>query len=335
MPEPASSMRRLVVMQLAGAMLAFSSVPPDALAHGSRAIAGEIAGRDASRFSLARLFEAVSSAHAASKMRMDNGLRIIESDGLPDHATGTFPNRFNPNSIRAQNHEFRMPAEGRRTGRITPLVRSPFGIALNGVLFDPGTAEFWNDDPDSGWNYEALSGRINLGLDSSNAHVQPNGAYHYHGLPVALLERLGYRSRPALLGYAADGFPVYGPFGARDPVQPGGAMVELRSSYRLRSGTRPEGPGGQYDGSFAQDYEYVAGLGDLDECNGREGTTPDYPRGTYYYVVTAAFPFLPRCHVGTPDRSFERRLQPGVPPKAGPGKGPPKGPGFKPPAPGY
>ena len=30
----------------------------------------------------------------------------------------------------------------------------------------------------------------------------------------------------------------------------------------------------------------MAGLGDLDECNGRFGSTPEYPQGTYYYVST-------------------------------------------------
>ena len=52
-------------------------------------------------------------------------------------------------------------------------VRQPFGIALNGVLFDPGTAEFFQRDRSSKWNYEALSGAVRLGLDQNHAHVQP------------------------------------------------------------------------------------------------------------------------------------------------------------------
>ena len=51
-----------------------------------------------------------------------------------------------------------------------------FGVALNGVPFDPGTAEYWENDRSSDWRYDALSGKINLGLDQNNAHVQPNGA---------------------------------------------------------------------------------------------------------------------------------------------------------------
>ena len=48
----------------------------------------------------------------------------------------------------------------------------------------------------------------------------------------------------------------------------------------------------------------MAGLGDLDRCNGRRGVTPEFPDGTYYYVLTATLPYIPRCFAGTPDSSF-------------------------------
>ena len=53
-------------------------------------------------------------------------------------------------------------------------------------------------------------------------------------------------------------------------------------------------------GAFSQDYEYVAGLGDLDQCNGRTGVTPEFPEGIYHYVITATYPFVGRCVKGTP-----------------------------------
>ena len=144
---------------------------------------------------------------------------------------------------------------------------------------------------------------------------------NYHALPVGLYERLATRNVPALLGYAADGFPIYGPQGYREPNDARSGMVELKSGYRLRSGTRDFGPGGAYHGEFAQDYEFVPG-GPLDACNGREGVTPEYPGGTYHYVITNTFPYVPRCFAGTPDVSFNK-----APPAFGPGggKGPPKG----------
>ena len=52
-------------------------------------------------------------------------------------------------------------------------------------------------------------------------------------------------------------------------------------------------------GTFSQDYEYVAGLGDLDECNGRTGVTPEFPAGIYHYFATDTYPYLQRCVKGT------------------------------------
>ena len=105
------------------------------------------------------------------------------------------------------------------------------------------------------------------------------------------------------LGWAADGFPIYAMYGYSDAVDPKSPIVELTSSYRLKSGTRPdgeEGPGGNYDGAFTRDYEYVAGSGTLDECNGRTCVTPEFPDGTYAYFLTNDWPVIPRNFRGTP-----------------------------------
>jgi len=64
-----------------------------------------------------------------------------------------------------------------------------------------------------------------------------------------------------------------------------------------------------YSSLISSDYEYIEGFGDLDECNGREGVTPEFPEGTYYYVITNEFPGVPRCFVGTPSDDF--KLGPG------------------------
>ena len=237
-------------------------------------------------------------------MRLEGDFRIIESNGIPDHETGEFPNAHNPNSIQEQQFHFRMPANPGFSGEITQCQFQPWGVAVNGVVFDPGTAEFWNHDRDSGWRYEAIGGKMNLGLDQANAHVQPNGAYHYHGLPKPLLKG---KQGMVLLGYAADGFPVYNDVAPKDPKDLKSPLIKLAPGYRLKQGQRPNGPKGAYDGQFTQDFEYVDTLGDLDECNGRQGVTPDYPQGTYYYVITDSFPYIPRCWKGTPDESFQRK----------------------------
>jgi hypothetical protein len=245
------------------------------------------------------------------------GERVITANGLPDHTPGQFPRQGNPNTISAQDYHFQVPFHPQIATQPRRANGAWFGVALNGVPFEPGTAEFWNGERE--WNYEAKSGFINLGLDENNAHVQPTGAYHYHGLPFGLIERLGGDTRKMLLlGYAADGFPMYTLQGHSDPKDTKSPLKKMRSSYRLKQAERPDGPGGRYDGRFTADYEFVEGSGDLDECNGRFGVTPEFPQGIYHYYITEEFPYIGRLWRGAPDPSFF---------KHGPG---PRGWGFRP-----
>ena len=238
----------------------------------------------------------------------EGGYRVIKANGVPNHEIGQFPGPGCPNAASAQSYSLRMPLHPKTNATFTQLKQQSIGVAVNGVPFDPGTAEYWKNDHSSIWHIEAIGGGKNLGLDQNHAHVQPNGAYHYHGIPTGLISALGETGgKSSLLGYAADGFPIY--------LQTSGN----RSSYQLKGGTRPsgaEGPGGKYDGTYTVDYEFVQGSGDLDEANGKMGVTSEYPEGTYYYVATAEFPFYPRMLKGTPDASFRRG-----PPGGGPGGG--------------
>ena len=239
---------------------------------------------------------------------VENGVRTIVANGLPDHDTGEFPNAGNPNSISAQDYTYTFPAQPQVAAEPTFYnIPQPFGIAINGVLIDPFAAEWYNNDPTSGWQLAALANP--LGFDGNNAHVQPNGAYHYHGAPMPLFTR---KDRPELIGFAGDGFPIYGPYGYKDAADPNSDIIELKSSYRLKQGERPSGPEGSYDGTYVEDYEYVEGAGDLDQCNGRTGVTPEYPDGTYYYVVTFNWPFFGRCFAGTIADSFVVELPGGA-----------------------
>ena len=52
-------------------------------------------------------------------------------------------------------------------------------------------------------------------------------------------------------------------------------------------------------------HEYIDGPGTLDEANGRTGLTPEFPSGTYYYIVTDDFPGIPRYFRGTPSLDFK------------------------------
>ncbi|MBM3875762.1 MAG: YHYH protein [Verrucomicrobia bacterium] len=262
-----------------------------------------------------------SPAASVATITIDAGYRVIRANGLPDHLPGQFPNRGNPNLLAPQSYNFRVPLGPRENATFTRLRMHPFGVALNGVVFDPDAAEWWQMDPQSGWTYDPISGPQKLGIDRHNAHVQPTGAYHYHGMPTGLIERVTEgKQKVALAGWAADGFPIYGPWGHSDARDTNSPVKRLKSGYQLRPGTRTGGPGGRFDGTFVEDFQFVKGAGDLDEANGRAGVTPEFPKGTYHYVLTDDFPFIPRLYKGTPDASFFRGG-----PGGGPGgkKGPP------------
>ena len=253
--------------------------------------------------------------------------RILSGNGIPNHEVGTFPNNNNPNTIRETNVNKRFT--------LCPEIISESGLelvgpalaiayAINSVKFDPGTAGRCNDlgecslaQGQGNWNIEALGhDTFNFGDDMNHAHVQPNGEYHYHGMPELLIEFLGDNQNMTLVGWASDGFPVYARFGYSNTNDSNSTIKSLIPSYRLKSqpdSNRPMvltslagGPGqGNTSpntpiamGAFTQDYEYVEGLGDLDQCNGRFGVTPEFPSGIYYYVVTDDFPFFTRCLKG-------------------------------------
>lgn len=233
------------------------------------------------------LFIHPASAQNKTKIKKKGGTTCITSNGLPNHSTGEFPNAGNPNKISAQDHKYCFPSKPVR-GTKAQEKRGIVGIGVNGIPMEPGTAEWYNNDRKSGWNYSAIGGSVDLGMDKNNAHVQPSGMYHYHGVPYGLIATL--KSQTDVVGYAADGFPIHANY------------KHLQTSYRLKKGTRPSAPYGKYDGTFVQDWEYVEGSGDLDACNGVE------LHGKYFYVVTKDFPQLPRCMMGTEiDVSFQRK----------------------------
>ena len=92
------------------------------------------------------------------------------------------------------------------------------------------------------------------------------------------IEKLEDEYHSPIIGWAFDGFPIYGMYGYDDD----GSIRAITSSYAIER-TQDGGDQG-YNG--IDDWNYVDGLGDLDECNGRFGPTPEYPEGIYHYVST-------------------------------------------------
>lgn len=257
---------------------------------------------------------------------MSNGNRLITANSIPSHMVGKFgqgPGSLNPNAISAQTESYTITMNPSAASSLTPLLGTAgtslgpqysFGILKNGVELDPVAAEpfphqgMMSPNVNWEWNLEALN--VNLGLDCNNAHVQPTGKYHYHGKPELYLTNLNISSSTmTLIGYAADGFPIYYKYAYTNPNDANSTIIAMTSSYRLKSGNRPgdgvSAPCDVYNGVYSNDYEYLSGLGTLDEANGRTGVTPEFPNGTYYYLITDEFPSIPRYFKGTPSIDFK------------------------------
>ena len=224
---------------------------------------------------------------------VDGNTRTMVTNALPNHETGAFPTKGNPNTISAQKRTYRFPVSPKYVGK-AQWVREP-GVALNGVKFEPQTAEVVQCETGENYRVEAIQDVIDLGLDFNHAHVQPTGAYHYHGTPTSIIEKFDTGEDLVHIGFAQDGFPMYYSKSGR-----------YKPSFKLLEGTREgdncsyENPkermdisiDGHHDGTYGSDFEYVEGLGDLDECN---GISID---GKYMYLVTKEFPYIGRCVMG-------------------------------------
>ena len=258
-------------------------------------------------------FNASTSVNATStaSWTCDATSRVLTANGIPDHAVGTFPNPANPNTISAQSVS--------ASYSLTPVVgttatelggpRGATGFILNGIKIDAGTGGSCDSSGTScdlgnntgAWSIEALGqSSFDFGTDTNNAHVQPGGSYHYHGMPEGFVTKLNKGQTMTLIGWAADGFPIYARYGHTTATDATSAIKVMKGSYRFKAAVDAGRPSTtQYPlGAFRQDYEYVAGLGDLDECNGRTGATPEFPNGTYHYYATDTYPFLQRCVKG-------------------------------------
>ncbi len=130
----------------------------------------------------------------------------VESDGIPNHPTGNYPNEHNPNSILPQNYHFRIPLKPKIAERTTRLPFGPIGVAINGI-------PFYN--PYNAQGRDAVFGPNAEIFDSCCGHPDPMGRYHYHKYPVCVnspfRDPLGKHS--PLIGWAFDGFAIYGPNG--------------------------------------------------------------------------------------------------------------------------
>jgi hypothetical protein len=145
-----------------------------------------------------------------------------------------------------------------------------------------------------------------VSLDNTlGAHPQQQGVYHTHVAPYKLWNRLPTTQHSPIVGWAFDGYPIYGPYGYSSAMDATSSITRMKSGYSLRNITTrtnyPAIPGGgaattqvgppvsaAYPiGTYCEDWEWLASNnGDLDEYNGRMCVTPEFPGGTYAYFVT-------------------------------------------------
>lgn len=208
--------------------------------------------------------------------------------------------------------------------------RGAVAFAVNGVaIYGPEDGPGGDAVAGNEGAYEEDRQHVWLGL--CHGHSGPGGEYHYHAdgncihwhpeeeetwLNYSMESSRTVTEHSPIVGFALDGYPIYGFVG----WDADGEVAEMTSSYRLKDGETG------YNG--IDDYEYVAGLGDLDACNGQWGATPDYPEGTYHYHTTwvngeggIGFPYFILCYQGEIDEGADPCS--GYGETWGPGIGPP------------
>ena len=148
-------------------------------------------------------------------IRFDATSMIIRTHGIPNHPTGRFPELGfgNPNYITEAVRTYYFPLEP----KVNPnhvvtaadnsngaLPMGPIGLAVNGVVF-------FNP-------FDANSQDATDLMDRCCGHPAPDGEYHYHKYPICVNSPWaddGSTHSP-LIGWAFDGFPIYGPYESED-----------------------------------------------------------------------------------------------------------------------
>lgn len=239
---------------------------------------------------------------------------VIDSNSIPNHDTGEGSDRHFVSPVTEIPGSFTIPRNPKRATTSTALEqRSYDAILLNGVVVDILSAGCYRPEGNrvdangnvaigcrvsDKWLLDPLGPGAGFGADKHHAHTQPNGQYHYHGNPMAMFDDKPGADGSPVIGFAADGFPIYGSY-FRDAT---GTVRKAKSGYSLKPGPRPSSasdPGGTYDGMYVNDFEFTD-AGDLDACNGM------VVNGQYAYYVTDSYPWVIKCFTGASDTSFAK-----------------------------
>jgi len=170
-----------------------------------------------------------------------------DGDGVNDLWMQTPANmNLNPNRIAQQNYEFRISLypEINPNGP-TDTFLGPIGVSINGV-------PFFNE-------YESptqtVTNQVIQSFDPANGHPAPQGNYHYHFPPESLFTV----TEDNFIGFAGDGFPVYG------PKNPDGNNAQNLDNFHGEYGPTPDFPDSiyHYHTNYTQPYIIGAFAGTL------------------------------------------------------------------------
>lgn len=238
--------------------------------------------------------------------QFDSNNVYISCTDIPAYSIGPWPG--DPNFPSNQGFVYKItrnPVKNSGTPTAAPL--GHIGIWINGVSdFNSEDANSYNNKNIWHQNAQIVEGSS---FDSCGGHPAPGGEYHNHINPKCLYNYKDNSQHSPIIGYAFDGFPIYGAYGYANPNGSGG-IKRMRSSYVLRTNmvnrdTLPDGTvlapanygpavGVSYPlGMYIEDYKYDTNYGDLDEHNGRVCVTPEYPGGVYAYFVTIDSTYAP------------------------------------------
>jgi hypothetical protein len=218
---------------------------------------------------------------------------------IPGYSIG--PWNTDPNIPSNQNFVFKITLHPEQnTGNPVAVGLGAVGVWSNGVaVYDASDGMTYNNDGTWHRNAYYFEG---ISFDDCLGHPDQSGCYHHHVNPKCLYNDSDNTQHSPIIGYAFDGYPIYGAYGYSNPNGSGG-IRRMRTSYQLRTNmvnrdTLPNGTiltSAKYGpavsssyplGDFLEDYIYIPNSGDLDSNNGRFCVTPDYPSGIYAYFVT-------------------------------------------------
>jgi hypothetical protein len=208
----------------------------------------------------------------------------IRSTGLAQTPWIGAPSGYDTYSPRAQNYVFKIPRDRPfDEPEIHQETLGFFGVAIDGVPLRSPNSQRTATIGSASYTENNVIYPVQYYFTDGSGIIDNDRKFYYQSNP-ALLNATHTDGHSKIIGFAFDGNPIYGPYGYSVFDDKNSGVRPMETSYRLTDIQRVNGT--IPDGSYIEDFVYEKDLGDLDQYNGRECVTPDYPNGIYAYFVT-------------------------------------------------